>query len=62
MDQRKKCKRVDDWHFDIQHIAAQTRYIRNTDKRNNYIIAYLMAEQKSWPSWKHSTPELYLSY
>lgn len=40
----------DDWHFDIQHIAAQTRYIRNADFNNNYIVAYVMAAQKSWPA------------
>ena len=53
----KKLKEADDWHFDIQHIAAQTRYIREADKKNNYIIAYLMAAQKSWPAWKRTTPD-----
>ena len=53
----KKLKDGDDWHFDIQHIAAQTRYVRHTDKKNNYIIAYVMAGQKSWPAWKRSTPD-----
>ena len=52
----KTMKPGDDWHFDIQHIAAQTRFVRSLDKKNNYIIVYLMAEQKSWPSWKRSTP------
>ncbi|HEU4859156.1 MAG TPA: hypothetical protein VFT15_04935 [Chitinophagaceae bacterium] len=52
----KKMKAGDDWHFDIQHIGAQTRFIRNLDKRNNYIVAYLMAEQKSWPAWKRANP------
>ena len=51
----KKMKPGDDWHFDIQHIAAQTRYVRNLDKRNNYIVVYLMANQKSWPTWKRTT-------
>ena len=51
----KKLKPGDDWHFDIQHIAAQTRYVRNLDKRNNYIVVYLMANQKSWPTWKRTT-------
>lgn len=51
----KKMKPGDDWHFDIQHIAAQTRFVRNLDKRNNYIVAYLMANQKSWPTWKRTT-------
>ena len=26
----KKMKPGDDWHFDIQHIAAQTRYVRKS--------------------------------
>lgn len=48
----KNMKPGDDWHFDIQHIAAQTRFVRDLDKKNNYIVAYLMADQKSWPTWK----------
>ncbi|MBW7887863.1 MAG: hypothetical protein H3C35_05825 [Bacteroidetes bacterium] len=46
----------DDWHFDIQHIAAQTRFIRKALKEKNIIVAYLEAEEKSWPRWrqKHS--------
>jgi hypothetical protein len=50
----KEMKPGDDWHFDIQHIAAQTRFIRNLDKKNNYIVVYLMANQKSWPTWKRT--------
>lgn len=50
----KKIKPGDDWHFDIQHIAAQTRFVRKTDKKNNYIIVYLMADQKSWPAWRRT--------
>ena len=53
----KKIKPGDDWHFDIQHIAAQTRFVRNLDKNNNYVVAYLMADQKSWPYWKRTTPD-----
>lgn len=51
----KKMSPADDWHFDIQHISAQTRYIRALDKKNNYVVAYLMADNKSWPAWKRST-------
>jgi len=50
----KKMKPGDDWHFDIHHIAAQTRFVRNLDKKNNYIVVYLMANQKSWPTWKRT--------
>lgn len=53
----KKLKAGDDWHFNIQHIAAQTRYVRAVDRKNNYITVYTMAEQKSWPAWKKSTPD-----
>jgi hypothetical protein len=52
--QRKENETGDDWHFDIQHIAAQTRFVRNLDKKNNYIVVYLMANQKSWPTWKRT--------
>ena len=52
----KKLKDGDDWHFNIQHIAAQTRYVRAIDSNSNYIVAYLMSTQKSWPAWKKSTP------
>lgn len=53
----KILKQGDDWHFDIQHIAAQTRYVRQLDKKNNYIIAYVMAAKKSWPAWKRTTKD-----
>jgi hypothetical protein len=52
----KKMKDGDDWHFDIQHIAAQTRFVRSLDHKNNYVVIYLMATQKSWPAWKRTTP------
>ena len=42
----------DDWHFDIQHIGAQTSFIRNTDKQTNYIVVYLENTLKSWPAWR----------
>jgi predicted FMN-binding regulatory protein PaiB len=51
----KKMKAGEDWHFDIQHIAGQTRFVRELDKKNNYIVAYLMTDQKSWPYWKRTT-------
>lgn len=53
----KQLKDGDDWHFDVQHIAAQTRFIRSIDKNNNYIIVYLITQQKSWPAWKKANAE-----
>ena len=42
----------DDWHFDIQHIGAQTRFLRKQIPNNNLVIIYLETSQKSWPMWK----------
>ncbi len=52
----KRMKERDDWHFDIQHIGAQGRYLRNYNQDQNIIIIYLEAFQKSWPRWKTVTP------
>ncbi|MBI2428422.1 MAG: hypothetical protein HYV29_06435 [Ignavibacteriales bacterium] len=41
-----------DWHYDIQHIAAQTRFLRSELTDRNIIIAYLECEGKSWPAWR----------
>jgi len=48
----KKIKEGDDWHFDIQHIKAQTNFIRKQLKDKNFVVIYLENNYKSWPSWK----------
>ncbi len=48
----KKMSKDDDWHFDIQHIRAQTDFIRNQLKNKNFVVIYLENDYKSWPSWK----------
>ncbi len=48
----KKIKPEDDWHYDIQHIGAQTRFLREHYKDANIIVAYLMTDDKSWPKWR----------
>jgi len=48
----KKLAKGDDWHFDIQHIGAQTSFIRNTDGKTNYIVVYVENSLKSWPQWR----------
>ncbi len=53
----------DDWHFNIQHIAAQTRFLRQLDSNEALVVVYLEANQRSWPAWrkKHAEqPELIL--
>lgn len=41
-----------DWHFNIQHIAAQTRRLREITQEENIVIVYLEAAGKSWPQWR----------
>jgi hypothetical protein len=48
----RKLKPGDDWHFDIQHIGAQTRFLRERIKDRIVVVAYLESEMKSWPAWK----------
>ena len=45
-------KKGDDWHFNIQHIGAQTRFLRNQRKEYNIVVAYLESGQTSWPWWR----------
>lgn len=40
-----------DWHFDIQHIGAQTRALRESGLAQP-VVAYLEADKKSWPEWR----------
>lgn len=52
----RKLKPGDDWHFDIQHIGAQTRFLRQMLPDRNIVVAYLEANAstipKSWPAWR----------
>ena len=47
----KELKEGVDWHFGIQHIAAQTRRLREIITDRNIIVAYLEAGGRSWPTW-----------
>jgi hypothetical protein len=42
----------EDWHFNIQHIGAQTRWLRNEITNRTIVVAYLEAGMKSWPAWR----------
>lgn len=53
----KKMQPGDDWHFDIQHIRAQTVFLRHALKRKNLVVIYLENDQKSWPAWKQKHPD-----
>src|SRR5262249_26585404 len=42
----------DDWHFDIQHIGAQTRFLRQLLPDRAIVVTYLENNLKSWPAWR----------
>ncbi|MEW6305988.1 MAG: hypothetical protein AB1705_21135 [Verrucomicrobiota bacterium] len=48
----RKLKPGDDWHYDIQHIGAQTRWLREHARDANLVVAYLECAEKSWPAWR----------
>lgn len=53
----RKLKKGDDWHYDIQHIKAQTAFIRKQLPKQNIVVAYLENDFKSWPLWKKEHPD-----
>jgi hypothetical protein len=54
----KKLQPGDDWHIDIQHIGAQTRFLRELLTNRTIVVAYLEAEMKSWPAWRKKHGDL----
>ena len=42
-----------DWHYDIQHIGAQTRALRERGL-SQAVVVYLEAGKRSWPAWRSS--------
>jgi hypothetical protein len=42
----------DDWHYDIQHIGAQTRFLRSVLPHKTIVVVYLENNLKSWPAWR----------
>jgi len=53
----KKLSEGDDWHYNIQHIGAQTRFLRSRIKERTVVVVYLQAQQKSWWQWVANTPD-----
>jgi hypothetical protein len=46
-----------DWHFDIQHVGAQVRRLRELDRRENLVVVCVEAEGRSWPAWRQKHPD-----
>jgi len=59
IEQTLGCEKTEglDWHFDIQHVAAQVRRLRELTKDENIVLACLEAEGLSWPAWRRTTPD-----
>jgi hypothetical protein len=53
----KKLEAGDDWHYGIQHIGAQTRFLRQLLPGHPVVVAYLESDQKSWPTWRKAHGE-----
>jgi hypothetical protein len=52
----KPIKSGDDWHFDIQHIGAQTRFLRARLNDRSLVVAYLQTDVKAWPAYLRTKP------
>lgn len=50
----RQLKPGDDWHFNIQHIGAQTRWLRERETNTTLVVAYFEAAGLSWPAWKRT--------
>ncbi len=45
-----------DWHYNIQQIGAQIRFLRNLVTDKNIVIAYLESPEESWQWWRMKHP------
>jgi hypothetical protein len=54
IEQTLGCDKADalDWHFDIQHVAAQVRRLRELTPGENIVLAVAEADGLSWPAWR----------
>ena len=43
-----------DWHFDIQHVAAQVRMWRASHPAANVVLACVQPNNRSWPTWRQT--------
>lgn len=51
----KQAATGDDWHYQIQHIGAQTRFVRNQNPEFNLVTVYvepIHGGSISWTTWK----------
>ncbi len=46
-----------DWHYDIQHVAAQVRLLRTLLPDERIVLVCAEAKGLSWPTWRASHPD-----
>jgi hypothetical protein len=56
IEQTLGCKLTDslDWHYDIQHVAAQIRLLRRLFPNEQIVLICAEAKGLSWPAWRRS--------
>jgi len=56
IEQTLGCRLTDglDWHYDIQHVAAQTRLLRKLFPDEKIVLICAEAKGLSWPAWRRS--------
>ncbi len=54
IEQTLGCKKTErlDWHYDIQHVAAQVRLLREIDPAQRLVLVCAEAGGLSWPAWR----------
>ncbi len=59
IEQTLGCKLAEgmDWHYDIQHIAAQVRLLRETMPGEKIVLICAEAGGLTWPNWRKNTPD-----
>jgi hypothetical protein len=59
LEQTLGCRMAEglDWHFDIQHVAAQVRLLRATMPGERIVLVCAEAGGLSWPNWRRTTPD-----
>ncbi len=55
----KRINNNEDWHYNLQHIGAQTRFLRKNANGPKLVTVYLETREKSWPAWKANSACLY---
>ena len=56
IEQTLGCKLVDglDWHYDIQHVAAQVRLLRKLYPEERIVLVCVETQGLSWPNWRRT--------